>query len=414
MLASKLPFKEFTALLNPHSRRIVAGIALSAIGRGMTLSLLMVYLHDMRGFTTSFGGLLLAWGALFGIACTAPLGALVDRIGPKIVMVIGLLISGFSALSFSVVTTHTHAFIAMTLFAFGGQCVWPAQSVILTRVTPEEDRPKIFGFNFMLMNLGLGVGGFLSSIIIREDSIFSYQVMYWLDGATYLVFLFFVWGLDTPHAGKYIAKEHEPQSGSYRELFRIRELSVLTFAGIILLTFGYGPLQSGLPIFATQYLDLAPNWLGIIFGVNTFAIVIFQPLVLNIIEKYSKYTSLIAVAVIWALSWLAVGISPYLSMFVAGIALCLSQLIFAFGEMVHAPTSPALMQELTPEHIRGRASALMSLQWGISGIAGPAIAGLMIGAHLEQLWVVLMAVGVLLPIPFFALLKREKEITEKS
>ena len=414
MRASKLPFKEFTALLNPHSRRIVAGIALSAIGRGMTLSLLMVYLHDMRGFTTSFGGLLLAWGALFGIACTAPLGALVDRIGPKIVMVIGLLISGFSALSFSIVTTHTHAFIAMTLFALGGQCVWPAQSVILTRVTPEEDRPKIFGFNFMLMNLGLGVGGFLSSIIIRENSIFSYQVMYWLDGATYLVFLFFVWGLDTPHAGRYIAKEHEPQSGSYRELFRIRELSLLTLAGIILLTFGYGPLQSGLPIYATQYLDLAPNWLGIIFGVNTFAIVAFQPLVLRLIENHSKYTSLIAVAVIWALSWLAVGVSPYLSIFMAGIALCVSQLIFAFGEMVHAPTSPALIQELTPEHIRGRASALMSLQWGISGIAGPAIAGLMIGAHLEQLWVVLMAVGVLLPIPFFALLKREKEIKEKS
>jgi MFS family permease len=406
MLASKLPFKEFTALLNPHSRRIVAGIALSAIGRGMTLSLLMVYLHDMRGFTTSFGGLLMAWGALFGIACTAPLGALVDRIGPKIVMVFGLLISGLSALSFSIVTTHTHAFIAMTLFAFGGQCVWPAQSVILTRVTPEADRPKIFGFNFMLMNLGLGVGGFLSSIIIRENSIFSYQVMYWLDGATYLVFLFFVWGLDTPHAGKYIAKEHEPTNGSYRELFAIRELSILTFAGIILLTFGYGPLQSGLPIYATQYLDLAPNWLGIIFGVNTFAIVIFQPLVLNIIEKYSKYTALIAVAVIWALSWVAVGISPYLSMFMAGVALCISQLIFAFGEMVHAPTSPALMQELTPEHIRGRASALMSLQWGISGIAGPAIAGLMIGAHLEQLWVVVMALGVLIPMPLFAYLKR--------
>ena len=414
MLASKLPFKEFTALLNPHSRRIVAGIALSAIGRGMTLSLLMVYLHDMRGFTTSFGGLLMAWGALFGIACTAPLGALVDRIGPKIVMVIGLLISGFSAVSFSIVTTHTHAFIAMSLFAFGGQCVWPAQSVILTRVTPEVDRPKIFGFNFMLMNLGLGIGGFLSSIIIRENSIFSYQVMYWLDGATYLLFIFFVWGLDTPHAGRYIAKENEPQSGSYRELFAIRELSILTFAGIILLTFGYGPLQSGLPIYATQYLDLAPNWLGIIFGVNTFAIVIFQPLVLNIIEKYSKYTALIAVATIWALSWLAVGVSPYLSMFMAGIALCVSQLIFAFGEMVHAPTSPALIQELTPEHIRGRSSALMSLQWGISGIAGPAIAGLMIGANLEQLWVALMAVGVALPIPLFALLKREQEIKEKS
>ncbi|QLL25380.1 MFS transporter [Actinobacteria bacterium IMCC26103] len=409
MLASKLPFKEFTALLNPHSRRIVAGIALSAIGRGMTLSLLMVYLHDMRGFTISFGGLLMGWGALFGIVCTAPLGALVDRIGPKKVMLAGLLMTGFSALAFAFVTTHTHAFIAMTLFAFGGQCVWPSQMVILTRVTPVKDRTKIFGFNFMLMNLGLGVGGFLSAIIIREDSIFSYQIMYFIDSLTYLVFIFFIWGLDTPHAGKYIAKEHEPDKGSYRELFAIKELSILTIAGIILLTFGYGPLQSGLPVYATQYLNLAPNWLGIIFGVNTFAIVAFQPLVLKLIANYSKYTALIAVAVIWALSWLVVGISPYLSMLMAGIALCISQLIFAFGEMVHAPTSPALTQELAPEHIRGRASALTSLQWGISGIAGPAIAGLMIGAHLEQLWVLLMAFGVLLPIPFFAYLKRIKK-----
>jgi MFS family permease len=408
MLASKLPFKEFTALLNPHSRRIVAGIALSAIGRGMTLSLLMVYLHDMRGFTISFGGLLMGWGALFGIICTAPLGALVDRIGPKKVMLAGLLITGFSALAFAFVTTHTHAFIAMTLFAFGGQCVWPSQMVILTRVTPVKDRTKIFGFNFMLMNLGLGVGGFLSAIIIREDSIFSYQIMYFIDSLTYLVFIFFLWGLDTPHAGKHVAKEHEPTNGSYRQLFGIKELSILTIAGIILLTFGYGPLQSGLPVYATQYLDLAPNWLGIIFGVNTFAIVAFQPLVLKLIANYSKYSALIAVAVIWALSWLVVGVSPYLTMLMAGIALCISQLIFAFGEMIHAPTSPALTQELAPEHIRGRASALTSLQWGISGIAGPAVAGVMIGADLEQLWVLTMALGVLAPIPLFAYLKRLK------
>ena len=405
MRAPKMPYREFTSILNPHSRRIVAGIALSAIGRGMTLSLLMVYLHEMRGFTTSFGGLLMAWGALVGIAGSAPLGALVDRIGPKIVMVLGLIISGFSGFAFAFVSNKPTAIIVMTLFSIGNQCIWPAQMVILTRVTPEEDRSKIFGFNFMLMNLGLGIGGLLSSVIIRENSLFSYQIMYLIDGATYLLFLLIIIGLDTPHARRYVAKGDEPQSGSYRELFANRELTILTIAGIILLTFGYGPLQSGLPVYATQYLNLAPNWLGIIFGVNTFAIVAFQPLVLKILERYSKYSALVSVAVIWALSWLAVGISPYLSLLMSGVALCISQLIFAFGEMVHAPTSPALMQELTPEHIRGRASALISLQWGISGIAGPALAGIMIGAHLEQLWVLLMAIGVLAPIPFFLKVK---------
>jgi MFS family permease len=316
-------------------------------------------------------------------------------------MVLGLVISAISGFGFAFVSTKTLAIIVMTLFSIGNQCIWPAQMVMLTRLTPAEIRSKIFGFNFMLMNLGLGVGGLLSSLIIRENSLFSYQIMYLIDGVTYLIFLFIIYGLHTPAGGRYVAKENEPESGSYRELFANRKLIYLTIAGIILLTFGYGPLQSGLPIYATQYLDLAPNWLGIIFGVNTFAIVAFQPMVLKILERYSKYTALVSVGIIWGLSWLAVGISPYLSMFMAGIALCFSQLIFAFGEMVHAPTSPALAQELTPEHIRGRASALISLQWGVSGIAGPAIAGLMIGAHLEQEWVALMAIGVLIPIAFY-------------
>ena len=406
MLSKFTPFKEFTSILNPHSRRIVTGISLNAIGGGMTLSLLMVYLHDVRGFSITFGGLLMAWGAFVGILGAGPTGALVDRIGPKKVIVPGLIVASLSAFSFSLVTTYAHAVIAMTLFFLGGQCIWPAQMVILTRVTPEKDRSKIFGFNFMLLNLGLGIGGLISSLIIREDSVLSFQIMYWVDGATYLLYLFIVLGLHTPHAGKYIAKEHEPGKGSYRELFSRKDLTVLTFAGVILLTFGYGPLQSGIPIFATQYLELSPKWLGVIFGVNTLSIVIFQPLVLKVLERYSKISALISVGVIWAISWIAVGVSPYVPIFVGGIALCVSQLIFAFGEMVYAPTSPALLQELTPEHIRGRASALMSLQWGFSGIIGPAFAGVMIGAHLEQLWVVTMVIGVLIPIPFFVYVKK--------
>lgn len=394
-------FKEFTAILNPHSRRIVIGICLNAIGGGMTLSLLLVYLHDVRGFTNTFGGLLLGWGALVGLACSAPLGTLIDRIGPKPILIIGLLLASLSAISYSFVTTQSQAIFAMTIFAIGNQCIWPAQMVILTRVTPEADRSKIFGFNFMLLNLGLGIGGLASSLIIQEGSSRSFQVMYWVDACTYLLYLFIVFGLKTPHAGRYIAKESEPSQGSYRELFKIKELSALTIAGIILLTFGYGPLQSGIPIYATQYLGLSPKWLGIIFGVNTLSIVLLQPLILRALERVSKVTALMSVGLIWACSWAVVGISPYLPLLFGGIALCASQLIFAFGEMVHAPTSPALAQELTPDHIRGRASALISLQWGISGVLGPAISGLMIGAHLEQVWVISMALGALLPIPIF-------------
>ncbi|CAN2182734.1 MelB Na+/melibiose symporter and related transporters [Candidatus Nanopelagicaceae bacterium] len=403
-------FKEFTVLLNSQSRKIIFGISLNAVGGGMTLSLLLVYLHDMRGFTNTFGGLLLAYGSLVSIIASTPMGALVDRIGPKKVMIGGLLLNSAAAFSLSQVQTHFQAVIVITGLNIAGQAIWPSQSVILTRVTPERDRPKIFGFNFMLLNLGLGLGGLLSSLIIQRGDLLSFQIMYWVDASTFLLYLLIVLTLRGEHVNKYIPKEHEPKTGSYKDLFEIKPLMLLGIAGIILFTFGYGTIQAGIPVFATQFLGLSPKWLGIIFGVNTLSIVIFQPLVMRVIEKYSKYAALIAVGLVWALSWVFVGITPYLPLFASGIALSLSQFIFAIGEMIQAPTIPTLANELAPEHIRGRANAWMSLQWSVSGVLGPAITGLMLGADLATAWVISMFIGCFLSIPLFLAMKRAAAI----
>jgi len=399
-------YKEFTVLLNPQSRKIIFGICLNAIGGGMTLSLLLVYLHDMRGFTNTFGGLLLAYGSLVSIIASSPMGALVDRIGPKKVIIGGLLLNSAAAFSLSQVQTHFQAIIVMTGLNIAGQAIWPSQSVILTRLTPERDRSKIFGFNFMLLNLGLGVGGLLSSLIIQRGDLLSFQIMYWVDAGTFLLYLLIVLTLRGEHVNKYIPKENEPKTGSYRDLFEIKPLMFLGIAGIILFTFGYGTIQAGIPVFATQFLGLSPKWLGIIFGVNTLSIVLFQPLVMRVIDKYSKYAALIAVGLVWALSWVFVGIAPYLPLFASGVALSLSQFIFAVGEMIQAPTIPTLANELAPEHIRGRANAWMSLQWSVSGVLGPAITGLMLGADLATAWIITMFFGCFLSIPLFLAMKR--------
>jgi MFS family permease len=401
-------YKEFTAILNPRSRKMVLGIALNAIGGGMTLSLLLVYLHDMRGFTNTFGGLLLSWGALVSLIASSPMGALVDKVGPKKVMIVGLLLNSAAAVSLAFVTTHLQVILALTAINIAGQAIWPSQSVILTRVTPEEHRPKIFGLNFMLLNLGLGLGGLISSLIIQEESLRSFQIMYWVDGATFLIYLGIILTLHGEGVGKYIPQPHEPQQGTYRELFKIKPLMLLGSGGIILFTFGYGVIQAGVPIFATQYLGLSPKWLGLIFGVNTIAIFTLQPFVMRVLERYSKQNALIAIGIIWSSSWIFVGVSPLLPMIASGIALCISQLIFAVGEMVQAPVIPTLANELAPEHIRGRVNAFMSLQWSISGVAGPAITGLMLGADQPVLWVITMFLGSFLAIPFFVAMKSAK------
>lgn len=405
-------FTQYFELLTPKARRLVLGVAFNAIGGGMTMSLLLVYLHDMRGFTTTFGGLLLAWSAFVALFIGGPSGALIDRIGPKKVILTGLFIKIGATLSWAFVDNKSAAILIATMSAIGDSTTWPGQTVMLTRMTQPEDRQKIFGLNFMLLNLGLGLGGLISSIIVSNSSLQSYQILYFVDAATFLVFFLAIFTLRGPEVGKYVAEKDEPQTGSYLDLFKIPSLMRLSFGGLVLMIFGYGAVMSGIPLFATQVLDLSPKWLGIIFGANTATIFLFQPLVLKLLSRISKPKALVLVSIIWAISWLFVGITPLAPLFVAGILLSLSQVVFGVGEMIWSPTSPALANEYSPEHLRGRANALISMQWGVSGVIGPAIAGSMVDADLGYLWVALMGLGALVPIQLFRGLQSDVSISD--
>lgn len=394
-------FTQYFDLLSPKARRLVLGVGFNAIGGGMTMSLLLVYLHDMRGFTTTFGGLLLAWSAFMALLIGGPSGSLIDRIGPKKVIMSGLLLKIGATAAWAFVDNKPMAVVVATLSAIGDSTTWPGQTVMLTRMTKAEDRQKIFGLNFMLLNLGLGLGGLISSLIVSNSSLSSYQILYLVDACTYAVFFFSISTLHGPEVGKYISDPGEPVTGSYSELFRIPSLMRLSLGGLILMIFGYGATMAGIPLFATQYLGLSPKWLGVIFGANTATIFILQPLVLKFLNRISKPLALVMVSVIWAISWLFVGLSPLAPLIVAGILLSMSQVVFGIGEMIWSPTAPALANEIAPEHLRGRANALMAMQWGVSGVIGPAIAGSMIDADLAFSWVVIMTIGALIPMQLF-------------
>ena len=406
MILNSATVREYYAILNPNSKKMVLGVLLSSIGSGMTMSFLLVYLHDLRGFTNTFGGLLLSFGAVIALTVGGPVGTLVDHVGPKKVLIFGVLGSAVGTCGWAFVETHRDAFIVISIQSIGQAFVWPPMNVMLTRLTPPENRQKIFGLNFMLLNLGIGMGGLIAASIITEGSLKTFQLMYLVDSFSFILFLCVVLLIRTPLVGKYIPEAHEPQSGSYRDVWQNKRIVLLSLGGLILCTFGYSGLQAGLPIYATQYLDLSPKWLGVMYGVNTISIVLFQPAVLRRLNRESKYKALVAVGIIWSLSWGVVGISPLLPLIAAGLIICFSQLVFAVGEMIWSPTMPALANELSPEHIRGRTNALISLQWGVAGVLGPAITGPMLGAGLESTWVFTMLLGALLPLPIFMRLKK--------
>ena len=133
-------------------------------------------------------------------------------------------------------------------------------------------------------------------------------------------------------------------------------------------SFGYSAAIAGLPLFIVEVLGVSPKWLGIIWAANTATIVLFQPAIARWLERTDKLKALLWVGVIWAISWVFAGVSGWTPVgWIVPLQL-ISSIIFAFGEMIWSPTTPSLVNQLSPDEIRGRANSLISLQWSIAGI----------------------------------------------
>lgn len=376
------------------ARRLLTGTALSALGNGLVLPFLVVYLHDVRGMSTAVAGLVVAWQAVIGFAIAPLSGALVDRVGPRRVVVVSPLIMACGAAGYALVQVPWQAFATATVLAVGGAAMWPAVSTLMARIVPEEQRQRAFGLQFMLLNLGIGLGGLISGLAVDTSRPITFERLYLVDGLTFLLYGLIVSTLRDVGGPLPTSEEHE--QGGYRDVLRDRAMLRLSAVALVLLASGYGALELGYPAFVTQVLHVAPRVVAFGFVANTLAIVLGQMFAIRLIQGRSRSRVLATVGVLWAVSWGVLGLAVPISTQAVVVTLVLAApVVFALGETIFQPVMPALVNELAPEHLRGRYNAMSSLVWNVAGVVGPAIAGLLLGAHLGGLWIAVVAGGCL-------------------
>src|ERR1700740_3478 len=77
------------------------GNALNYFGYGLVLPFEIIYLHQVRGFSTSTAGLVLAASAATAAIAAPPTGGLLDRFSAKAILVTGLLASALGYAGFA-------------------------------------------------------------------------------------------------------------------------------------------------------------------------------------------------------------------------------------------------------------------------------------------------------------------------
>lgn len=393
--ASPATLRSFWHDLPREGRLLLSIVVVQFLGTGLVLPFLVVYLHEIRGFSLDDVGMLIGLGPLMGFVAVGPGGAVIDRYGARVVMLFTMCLEVLAdvALTFASVLPVAVLAIALQGIAFGIE--WPAAQSLVATVVPSELRQRYFGVNFTLLNLGIGLGGILGGLVVDVHHPVTFQAIYVGDAISFLPAIYL---LTVPlrhlSARRPQHDAEPPPAESYLQVVRrpgVRLMMLLSFVSAYV---GYAQLNAGTQAFAREVGRISTRGLGLAYACNTLVIVLLQLVVLRRIEGRRRTRVIMVMSVIWSAAWLLLGTSglvPGALGATALVAACTS--VFALGETLMQPTIPALVNDLAPDHLRGRYNALSTAAFSLAAIVAPVVAGWLIGHGDGAAYIVQLVVG---------------------
>ena len=378
-----------------EGRLLLSTVIIDALGTGLVLPFAVIYLHEVRGIALETVGLVLAVPALVALLLLGPAGTIIDRFGPRRVQLVALSVQVVGSALLGFVTSPAQAAVAMGLIGVGHAAFWPASQSLVAVVVPSAIRQRYYGTSFTVLNLGIGIGGLVSGFAVSTTEPWTFTAVYLSDAASFLAPIAILAGPlrrvgnATPHAP---SADADPTT--YRSVLRDPVFRSVLTVGFFSAFVGYAQFEAGWTAYARTVGEASTRLIGIAFAVNTATIVLLQLVVIQRIEGHRRTRVLMLMSGVWAFSWVIMGLSGLVPGSVVGAVLLASSMgVFALGETLLSPVAPALVNDLSPEHLRGRYNAVHAAVFQLAFIAGPVVAGQLLGRRMPAVFVAVLLAG---------------------
>jgi len=364
-----------------------AGNALNYFGYGLILPFEIIYLHQIRGFSTSSAGLVLA--AIMGTAAivTPPTGALLDRYSAKAIVVAGSLASALGYAGFAYVDVPWQAFTCSIVSGAGIGLAGTANRQLIFTLVKREQRAASVALARVAGNFGLGLGATVAGFIVASaQQLSSFQALYLFDAVTYGGFALIVLAaVPVPRAATVSATD--ANGTGFRAVARDRLFLTVIAANIVLVVVGHTFFSNILGPFAEAHTPVGPAALGIIFLINTAFVVIAQIPAVRVVARMRRTYAFAAASALFAVSLLAVLPATLIHSELAATSLLAGvAILFAIGECFHIVVLGPLVADMAPAHLLGRYLSVFGLMFTTSQALGPAIGGLLLQASPDAVW----------------------------
>ncbi len=181
---------------------------------------------------------------------------------------------------------------------------------------------------------------------------------------------------------------------SYLDILRDKAMVPVIALTFVSAFVGYAQSTAGFTAYARLVGEVSTRTIGYAFAANTATIVLLQLLVLQRIEGRRRTRVILVLSALWAVSWLMTGLSGVLpGSPVAAVLIIGGSAVFALGETLLQPTIPAITNDLSPDHLRGRYNAVMAGAFQLAAVTGPVVAGVMLGARFNVAFIGMLIIG---------------------
>ncbi|MGH3114138.1 MAG: MFS transporter, partial [Gaiellaceae bacterium] len=209
----------------------------NAVGNGLAFPFLVIYLHNVRGFSLATAGLVLATTGAVSLLCGPAVGVVVDRIGGRATLAGALVLLAVGFGSYPLIHEPWHAFLASAVAGVGNAGFWPSQSALIAGLTPQSRRHGAFALQRVTRNLGIGLGGVAGGLIATTANPTSFTVLFLLDAATFLVFVAMLPLVPEPALPEADGDGVVP--ARYRDVLRNRVFLGIVVLNVLFVTAGY-------------------------------------------------------------------------------------------------------------------------------------------------------------------------------
>ncbi|MFC7766484.1 MFS transporter [Leucobacter soli] len=132
-------------------------------------SFLTIFMKSEAGFSSALAAFIMGLYGFGGAAAAFSSGPLIDRLGPRIPLLVSLLATAAAAVVLALGPPNWSLALIVLAFGLVGQVIQPASNAYIAQLVPDSRRREAYSWSFIALNSGLAIGPLLGGYLAGVD-----------------------------------------------------------------------------------------------------------------------------------------------------------------------------------------------------------------------------------------------------